>query len=97
MVALPSTQCNKNGSPLRPFFSVIVAATLLLVQALCAAAQHASPSSSGPSEKEKARMQEKRAFEKDVDEAYKSTLGRMPDAKEQKVDPWGSMRTAPQK
>jgi hypothetical protein len=51
----------------------------------------------GPSEKEKAKAQEKRAFEKDTDEAYKATLGKIPDAKQQKVDPWGSMRTAPQK
>jgi hypothetical protein len=41
-------------------------------------------------------MQEKRAFEKDTDETYKATISKIPDAK-QKVDPWGSMRTAPQK
>jgi len=41
-------------------------------------------------------MREKRAFEKDTDEAYKSTLSKIPDAK-QKVDPWGGIRTVPQK
>jgi hypothetical protein len=46
-------------------------------------------------QKRVSKAAEKRAFEKDTDEAYKSTLGKMPDAK-QKVDPWGSMRT-PQK
>jgi len=42
------------------------------------------------------KAQEKRAFEKNTDEAYKSTINRIPDA-QQKVDPWGNMRTAPQK
>ena len=51
----------------------------------------------GPSEKEKAKAQEKRASEKETDEAYKATLSKIPDAKSQKVDPWGSIRTAPQK
>jgi len=61
-----------------------------------ALAQHSSPPS-GPSEKEKAKMQEKRASEKQIDEAYKDTLSKIPDAKQQKIDPWSSMRTAPQK
>jgi len=75
-------------------FSIAVAAVLLM-QTPYAHAQHMS-APAGPSEKEKAKAQEKRAFEKDTDEAYKSTLSKLPDAK-QKVDPWGSMRTAPQK
>jgi hypothetical protein len=79
---------------MRPF-SIAVVAVVLLMQAPCAYAQHSSPPA-GPSEKEKAKLQEKRAFEKDTDEAYKSTISKIPDAK-QKVDPWGSMRTAPQK
>ena len=80
---------------LRPF-SVAVVAAVLLMQTPYAHAQHSSPPA-GPSEKEKAKAQEKRASEKDIDEAYKSTLRQIPDAKQQKVDPWGSMRTAPQK
>ena len=86
----------KNRRTLRPF-SIAMVAAVLLMQAPYAHAQHlSSPAGSGPSEKEKAKAQEKRAFEKDTDEAYKSTLSKMPDAK-QRVDPWGSMRTAPQK
>ena len=77
-------------------FSIAVVVTVLLMQAPYALAQHGS-APAGPSEKEKAKAQEKRAFEKDTDEAYKATLGRIPDAKQQKVDPWGSVRTAPQK
>ena len=70
-------------------------AAMLLMQPPSALAQHGSPPA-GPSEKEKAKMQEKRRLEKETDEAYRSTLSKIPDAK-QKVDPWGSMRTAPQK
>ena len=84
----------KNRRALRPF-SIAVVAAVLLMQAQYAHAQHAS-APAGPSEKEKTKAQEKRASEKDIDEAYKSTLKQIPDAK-QKVDPWGSMRTAPQK
>jgi hypothetical protein len=83
----------KNRRALR--LSIAVVAAVLLMQTPYARAQkHASPPA-GPSEQEKAKAAEKRAFEKDTDEAYKSTLSKMPDAK-QKVDPWGSMR-APQK
>lgn len=51
----------------------------------------------GMSDKEKAKIQEKRAFQKDTDDAYQSTMSRLPDVKQQKVDPWGNMRAAPQK
>ena len=91
----PTVQCvEKNTRALR-LFPIVVIAAALMMPASFAHAQHGSPPA-GPSEKEKAKMQEKRAFEKDTDEAYKSTIGRIPDAK-QKVDPWGSIRTAPQK
>lgn len=80
---------------MRAFFVAVVAAVLLM-QAPCAHAQH-SAAPKGPSDKEKAKAQEKRAFEKDTDDAYKSTLSKMPDAKQQAVDPWGNMRAAPQK
>jgi hypothetical protein len=85
----------KNRRALHPFSMAMVAAVLLM-QASYAHAQHGSPPS-GPSPKEKAKAEEKRAFEKDTDEAYKSTLSRIPDAKQPKVDPWGNMRTTPQK
>jgi hypothetical protein len=74
---------------------IAVMAAVLLTQAPYVHAQHKS-APEGLSEKEKAKLQEKRAFEKDTDEAYKSTLSKIPDAK-QKVDPWGGMRTVPQK
>ena len=79
---------------LRPF-SIAVVAAVLLMQTPYAHAQHMS-APAGPSPKEKAKAEEKRTFEKDTDEAYKSTLKQIPEAK-QKVDPWGSMRTPPQK
>jgi hypothetical protein len=85
----------KNRCALHPFYIALVAAVLIM-QAPNARAQHSS-APAGPSEKEKAKAQEKRTFEKDTDEAYKSTLSRIPDAKQPKVDPWGSMRTTPQK
>jgi hypothetical protein len=83
----------KNRRALRPF-SIAVVAAMLLMQLSYAHAQTSGPA--GPSEKEKAKVQEKRASEKDIDEAYKSTMKQIPDAK-QKVDPWGTIRTAPQK
>ena len=49
------------------------------------------------SDKEKAKIQEKRAFQKDTDDAYQSTMSRLPDVKQQKVDPWGNVRGTPQK
>ena len=75
---------------------LIAAATVLLMQAPYAHAQHKQVPQ-GPSEQQKAKAAQKRAFEKDTDEAYKAAIGRIPDAKQQKADPWGSMRTAPQK
>src|SRR5262245_27011136 len=82
---------------LRPFWIAVVAAVLLLQVVSFAHAQRTPPSGpSGPSETEKHKMQEKRASQKEIDEAYKATLKKMPDA-QQKIDPWGSMRTAPQK
>jgi hypothetical protein len=73
----------------------VAVATALLMQPSYVHAQHASPPP-GPSEKEKAKARDKQIFEKETDEAYKSTLSRMPDAK-QKVDPWGNVRPAPAK
>ena len=90
-----TVRCDEKNRCAHLFFSMAVVAAVLLMQPFYADAQHASPPT-GPSEKEKAKIQEKRAFEKDTDEAYKSTISKIPDAK-QKIDPWGSMRTAPQK
>ena len=85
------TRDNKMSRALRPFLMVAVA-TALLMQPSYVNAQHASPPA-GPTEKEKAKARDKQIFEKETDEAYKSTLSRMPDAK-QKVDPWGNVRPA---
>ena len=90
-----TVRCDEKNRCAHLLFSLAVVAAVLLIQPFYADAQHASPPR-GPSEKEKAKMQEKRAFEKDTDEAYKSTISKIPDAK-QKIDPWGNMRTAPQK
>jgi|HubBroStandDraft_6_1064221.scaffolds.fasta_scaffold2179696_1 hypothetical protein len=43
------------------------------------------------SDAQKAEIAKKEAEEKANDEAYKSQIGHIPDAK-QKADPWGSMR-----
>jgi hypothetical protein len=74
--------------------AALVAAALLM-QAPCAHAQHSS-APAGPSEKEKAKARDKQIYEKETDEAYRSTLKRLPDVK-QNVDPWGNVRTAPTK
>jgi hypothetical protein len=72
---------------MRVWIAAIMAAALF---AQAANAQHKSPGP-GPTDKEKAAAQAKRNFEKDNDEAYKSSLSKIPDAK--KADPWGSLRT----
>jgi hypothetical protein len=46
------------------------------------------------SEEDRAEMARKRVEEQANDEAYKSTLKRLPNAN-QKVDPWGGVRTPP--
>ncbi len=83
----------KNRRVLR-LFSIAMVAAALLTQ-VPAHAQHSS-APAGPSEKEKAKARDKQINEKETDEAYKSTLKRIPDAK-QNVDPWGNLRAAPQK
>jgi hypothetical protein len=82
------------GRALRLLLMAIVAA-VLLVQVPYAHAQHSSPPA-GPSEKEKAKARDKLINEKETDEAYKSTIKRIPDAK-QSFDPWGNLRTTPAK
>jgi hypothetical protein len=79
---------------LRLLLMAMVAAALL-GQVPYAHAQHSSPPA-GPSEKEKAKARDKLINEKETDEAYKSTIKRIPDAK-QSFDPWGNLRTTPAK
>jgi len=76
-------------------FVIGVAAAVLLIQLPYAQAQQRS-NATQQSEQAKAKMQEKALSRKEVDEAYKATMKRIPDVK-QSVDPWSSMRTAPQK
>jgi len=45
----------------------------------------------GLSPKEKSRLEEKQARDKDIDKAYKSTIDRIPDASKN-TDPWGNLR-----
>jgi Tfp pilus assembly protein PilN len=76
------------GFPMRAFIAALIAAALFTQTAY---AQHKAPAD-GPSEKQKAEVQAKRAYQKDTDEAYKSTIDKIPDSKKT-ADPWGSMRT----
>ena len=76
-----------------PFVLAVVAAVLLMQPPNAHAQQR--PPVPQQSEQEKAKMQEKAASRK-IDEAYKATIKRIPDVK-QSVDPWSTMRTAPQK
>ena len=62
----------KSRRALRPF-SIAVVAAVLIMQAPNAHAQHKS-ATAGPTEEQKVKAQEKRAFEKNTDDAYKSTL-----------------------
>jgi len=50
------------------------------------------PTTTPLTEDEKAEIAKKKADEKANDEAYRSTLKRLPDA-HQRVDPWGAIRT----
>jgi hypothetical protein len=94
LLSAAGTRNTKLRRVLRPVLMAVVTAALL-VQPCYVRAQHAS-APSGPSEKEKAKAQEKRILQKETDEAYKSTLSRIPDSK-QKIDPWANVRTAPAK
>ena len=77
------------GFLMRAFIAAIMAAALF---AQVAYAQHPSSPSPGPSDKQKAEALAKRNYEKDTDEAYKSSLDNIPDAKKT-ADPWGNLRT----
>ena len=79
----PPTVQRENSRALRPF--PIAVAAVLLIQAPYAYAQHKS-APTGPSETEKAKAQEKRAFEKDTDEAYKAMLSKTPESHYAAVD-----------
>jgi len=86
----------RDEKPALHLLSLALGTAALLMQVPCAMAQHAS-APPGMSDQQKAKIQQKRAFEKDTDDAYQTTINRLPDVKQQKVDPWGNMRAAPQK
>ena len=90
------TMHSRQTSPTFHPLLIALATAALLLQASRADAQHSSPPPS-MSDQQKAKIQQKRAFEKDTDDAYQTTINRLPDVKQQKVDPWGNMRAAPQK
>jgi hypothetical protein len=74
---------------MRAFIAAMIATMVLTPSAF--AQQHGPPSKPQLTDEQKARIQDKQSFEKDTDEAYKSTLKKMPDAK-QNIDPWGNLR-----
>ncbi len=74
---------------MRAFLAAMIAAMVLTQSAF--AQQHGPPQKPQLTDEQKARIQDKQSFEKDTDEAYKSTLKKMPDAK-QNIDPWGNLR-----
>jgi len=80
---------------LRLPFLLLMVASVLLVGIPYACAQHSS-APAGPSDKEKAKARDKLIERKETDEAYKSTIKRIPDAKES-FDPWGNLRATPAK
>jgi hypothetical protein len=74
---------------MRALLAAMIAATVF---AQCAfAQQHGPPTKLQLTDEQKAKIQDKRAFEKDTDEAYQSTLKKIPESK-QNVDPWGNLR-----
>jgi hypothetical protein len=89
---LEKAESRKMGFPMRIFFAATIAAVLLTQTAY--AQQHAPIPGAGPSDKEKAAALARRNYEKDTDEAYKSSLDKIPEGK--KADPWGSLRTPAQ-
>lgn len=74
---------------MRVLLSAMIAATFLTSSAF--AQQHGPQMKPQLTDEQKSQIQDKRAFEKDTDEAYKSTLKKIPEVK-QNVDPWGNLR-----
>jgi hypothetical protein len=90
------TMHSRQTSPTFHPLLIALATAALLLQASRADAQHSSPPPS-MSDQQKAKIMERKQFQKDTEDAYQSTMSRLPDVKQQKVDPWGNMRAAPQK
>jgi hypothetical protein len=71
---------------------IIIAMLAAALFAQVADAQTHKAASPGPSDADIAKMKQKQAFEKDTDAAYRSSLQKIPEVK-QNVDPWGNLRT----
>jgi hypothetical protein len=92
----PVVPHQEHTPPLRLFLFALTALALLLPVADAHAQGKKTSGPTGLSDKDKAELKQKNAFEKETDAAYKKSLERIP-AKQQKVDPWGSVREAPAK
>jgi len=87
------SKTNAGHTDMKFFMRVLIAA--LIAATVLPPAAYAQQPRSPPvpmSDEQKARIREKETYQKDTDAAYKSTLKRIPDAK-QNVDPWGNLRT----
>ena len=78
-----------------PFVIAVVAAVLLMQPPSAHAQQRTAPVPQ-QREQEQAEKQEKATSRKEIDEAYKAAIKRIPEVK-QSVDPWSNVRTALQK
>jgi hypothetical protein len=81
----------------KAMWPVKIFAAMVAISATLTSFSHAQGSVGGPepvppSEEEKMEMAKQRAFEKDTDAAYKSTLKHV-QGSNQKLDPWGGLRT----
>ncbi len=74
---------------------LIAAVTALLVVVPAAEAQQHPTPPPAMSDKQKAAIAEKKARDKDIDEAYQATIKKMPDADKKTMDPWGNLRATP--
>ncbi len=73
----------------------VAAVTALIVLVPAARAQQHPASPPEMSDKQKAAIAEKKARDKDIDQAYQATIRKMPDAEKKAVDPWGNLRATP--
>lgn len=85
--ARTQVESRKQHYPMRHILRKCTAA--LVLSALLTAASYAQ--NLPESDRQKAETEKKKADERATDEAYKSTIKRIPDAG-QKPDPWGNMR-----
>lgn len=98
--ARQETACNMQEwemSQRKTMCAMKIFAAMVAISAMLASISYAQAPVGGPepvpqSEDEKIEAAKQKAFEKDTDTAYKSTLKHLRDSN-QKVDPWGGLRT----